>query len=474
MRQCRTRIVCTIGPASCSDDVLAGMVQAGMDVARLNCSHGTRDDLRAMFASVRRVAAERQRHVGIMMDLQGPKIRTGALACGTVELVPGAPLTITTDDVLGDATRVSTTYEHLPQDVKPGDRILLADGAMELRVAGVAGSEVQTEVVEGGVLGEHKGINLPGVELSAPSLTEKDREDLALAAELGADWVALSFVRSANDLKVMREAMAQCHCEARVVAKLEKPEAIADLERILELTDAVMVARGDLGVELPPELVPILQKRIVSAANRRAVPVITATQMLESMIDNPRPTRAEASDVANAVFDGTDAVMLSAETAMGKYPVPAVQMMDRIAYEAELVILDERAFIDRLTTAPDRELNALTHAACQVAAETRAAGIIALTRSGFTARLLAAYRPTAPIVAVTPSEATARRLSLIWGIHPLLVSEFQSMEQVLAAVDRAARDVADIPPGGTAVVVSGRSVLDDSTTHILRLHTIKA
>ncbi|HQK93374.1 MAG TPA: pyruvate kinase [Armatimonadota bacterium] len=468
----RTKIICTLGPACSDDATLRAMLRAGMDVARLNFSHGTHDEHRAMSARVRQLAEEMCRTLAIMMDLQGPKIRTGRLAAGPVELVPGATFTITTDDVPGDAQCVSTTYDRLPQDVNAGDRILLADGAMELRAVSKTETSVVCEVVYGGLLDEHKGINLPGVAVSAPPLTDKDRRDLALATELGADWIALSFVRSANDIRVIRAALTQLGCDARVVAKLEKPEGIGELDEILSLADAVMVARGDLGVELSPEQVPVLQKRIIAAANRQAIPVITATQMLESMIQNPRPTRAEASDVANAIFDGTDAIMLSGEASIGRYPVEAVTMMDRIAREAEKSLLAARPFID----APPRPGNdypdALARAACQVAVDLNASGIVAMTRSGYTARLVSAYRPSVPIIAVTPSLATCERAGLYWGVYPYLCAEFSAGDDMVAAVNEAAVTVAGVAPGSTVVVISGAQVLDSSTTHALRLQRI--
>src|SRR5437764_2883380 len=341
----RTKIVCTIGPATNSEEKLEQLMRAGMNVARLNFSHGTHDEHRQVIERVRAISARLDCGVAILQDLQGPKIRTGALQDGKpVSLVDSTQVTITTRDIVGNGQIISTTYENLPQDVKPGDRILLDDGLMELRVLSANETDVQCLVVHGGILKEHKGINLPGVAVSAGALTEQDRDDLRFGVLHDVDYVALSFVRRPEDVLEAQEFIRQVHAEQieqhtqgsiPVIAKLEKPEAVARLDEILEVVDGVMIARGDLGVEMAPEKVPLIQKRIIAMCNDRGLPVITATELLESMVTNPRPTRAEASDVANAILDGTDAVMLSAETAAGAYPIEAVQMLVRIALETE-------------------------------------------------------------------------------------------------------------------------------------------
>ena len=331
----RTKIVCTLGPATSTRERLSALIRGGMNVARFNFSHGTHAEHAALMSTLREVAKEQGEFIAIMQDLQGPKIRTGKLRDKQITLKTGDKFVITAADVLGDNQQVSTTYQDLPNDVKTGDRILLADGLIELRVEKVSGQEVTCLIVNGGSLGEHKGINLPGVKVSAPSLTEKDKEDLQFGIAQQVDYVALSFVRRAEDIEDLRAILNNAGSKAKIIAKLERPEAIDNLDTILNVSDCVMVARGDLGVELSPECVPVIQKHIISRANQLNVPVITATQMLESMIINPRPTRAEASDVANAILDGSDAVMLSGETSIGAYPVETVQMMSGIAVDVE-------------------------------------------------------------------------------------------------------------------------------------------
>ncbi len=362
----KTKIVATIGPASSSEERLEALIRAGMDVARLNFSHGTHEQHAAAFTAIRAVSARLGRAVAILQDLSGPKIRTGALAGGKpVLLVDGAEVTITTEPVVGTASLLATTYPHLADDLHPGDRVLLADGLMELTVLSSQAGLVRCRVVHGGLLGEHKGINLPGVRLSAPAVTEKDADDLAFGVSLGVDYLAVSFVRQAEDLRQVRHLLREHGADTPVIAKIEKPEAVKNLDAILGACEGVMVARGDLGVEVSPEKVPMLQKQIIEAANRHGDLVITATQMLESMVSNPRPTRAEASDVANAILDGTDAVMLSAETAVGQYPVEAVDMMSRIALEAEAS--------GRAAGPTDHSrrgyAHAIAHAACTIAGD---------------------------------------------------------------------------------------------------------
>ena len=422
----RTKIVCTIGPATNSEERLEQLMRAGMNVARLNFSHGTHDEHAAVIERIRKISARLDCSIAILQDLQGPKIRVGSLQGGQpVQLVDGAQVTITIRPVTGDAQTIPTTYTHLPQDVKPGDRILLDDGLMELRVLDTGATDVRCQVVHGGLLKEHKGINLPGVAVSAPALTEKDRDDLRFGIMHGVDYVALSFVRRPEDVLTAKQLIAQLQAEQSrkhthapvsipLIAKLEKPEAVAHLDDILEVVDGVMVARGDLGVEMPPEKVPLLQKRIIARCNDLGLPVITATQMLESMVTNPRPTRAEASDVANAILDGTDSVMLSAETATGAYPIEAVQMMVRIALETEAGDSTARQpQCQRLT-----QEHAVSHAARALSEEASVKAIVVLTRSGTSARLISKDRPRRPILAYTSSERIYRQLALWWGVWP--------------------------------------------------------
>ncbi|OGG46355.1 MAG: pyruvate kinase, partial [Candidatus Handelsmanbacteria bacterium RIFCSPLOWO2_12_FULL_64_10] len=409
-----------------------------MDVARLNFSHGTQGEHAKAVRLVREAARRAGRPVGILQDLQGPKMRVGPVAAGAVELRAGASFTLTTQAVPGDASCVSTTYKDLARDVKPEDRILLNDGLIELRVAQVEGEAVRCQVVCGGPLSSHKGINLPGVRVSAPALTEKDREDLRFGLAQGVDYVALSFVRRAEDVEEAKRVIREAGADAPVIAKLERPEAIDDLGRVLETADGVMVARGDLGVELSPERVPVLQKQIIEEANRAKSPVITATQMLESMTASPRPTRAEASDVANAIFDGTDAVMLSGETAVGRYPVEAAEMMARIVDEAERSLLSRPAFIRR--RAGERTLTfpeATAEAACLAAQDLGARAIVAFTQSGATARLISKYRPRCPVIGFTPPGRVVGRMTLYWGVLPRTLGRVVGTDEMIARVDEA-------------------------------------
>jgi len=461
----RTKIVATLGPATDSSREIRELMRAGVDVFRLNFSHGTQAEHAARITRIRRIAKALKANVCILQDLQGPKIRTGRLKQGMpVLLKPGAHITITTRSTVGDAERVSTCYRGLPRDVTPGDRILLDDGLLELRVLGKTQTDVCCEVVVGGALSEHKGINLPGVLVSAPAMTAKDRNDLACGLKLGVDAVALSFVRRAADVQVALRLIRRHGAATPVIAKIEQPEAVDDLDAILAVSDGVMVARGDLGVEMPPEQVPVLQKRIIREANRRGKPVIVATQMLESMVKNPRPTRAEASDVANAIFDGTDAVMLSAETSVGKYPVEAVAMMARIAIAAETVYRP-----DRSPAAPGEPLEipaAVADAAVRVAEAVRAAGIAVFTLSGATAQLVVQKRPACPIHAFCPSEAGCRRLALVWGVEAHLVPLAKGTDALVARAQRLLLRLNAVRHGETIVLVGGATPLPGATNAV--------
>jgi pyruvate kinase len=465
----KTKIVATIGPASASEERLEALMLAGMDVARLNFSHGTHEAHAAAFQSIRAISARLGRPVAILQDLSGPKIRTGALQGGQpVRLVDGAEITITTEPLVGTAALIATTYAHLADDLKPGDRVLLADGLMELTVLSSEGGLVRCRVVHGGLLGEHKGINLPGVLLSAPAVTEKDIDDLAFGVSLGVDYVAVSFVRQAEDLRQVRHLLRERGADTPVIAKIEKPEAVKNLDAILGACEGVMVARGDLGVEVSPEKVPMLQKQIIEAANRHGDLVITATQMLESMVSNPRPTRAEASDVANAILDGTDAVMLSAETAVGQYPVEAVGMMSRIALEAEAsgraagpVAHNRRSYAQ-----------AIAHAACSIAGDLDFKAICALTQSGATARLVSKERPTAPILAFTNQPRVHNRLALLWGVTPLPLDFAGSTDAVIRRVETEllARGLA--AAGDSVVVLGGSPLAAKGATNFLKAQKV--
>jgi pyruvate kinase len=468
----KTKIVGTIGPASSSEERIEALIASGLNVARLNFSHGTQEQHAAACALVRRVSQRLGVSVAVLQDLQGPKIRTGKLAGGQpVELHDGARFTITNRPQTGDASIVSTTYPALPTDVAPGDRILLADGLMELRVVETNATDVICTVVHGGWLGESKGINLPGVAVSAPSLTEKDLDDLAFGVSLGVDYIALSFVRSADDVRAAKVAIAARGAAIPVIAKLEKPEALDHLSEILTVSDGVMVARGDMGVEMPLEKVPLAQKMIIREANQRGVLVITATQMLESMISNPRPTRAEASDVANAILDGTDAVMLSGEMAVGQFPVEAVRVMDRIALEVEAGCGDiYQIGAGGRAHSPDAEV--ISEAARTIAEYSDIAAIVAFTSSGLTARLISKDRPCSDILALTPNEAVYHRLALLWGVTPLLCPVAHDIEQLLAEMQRIVLATGRLAHGDKVVVMGSMPLGLGNPTNFLKIHEL--
>jgi len=421
----KTKIICTLGPASQSVEQLVKLIQAGMDVARLNFSHGTHEDHLTSIKNVREASKLTGEHISILQDLCGPKIRTGKLQSKSIELKEGATFTFTIDEIVGDEHRVTTTYRELPDDVKAGDTILLDDGKMALRVVSKTEKDVECTVMNGGILKENKGMNLPGVKLSTSSLTEKDIEDLKFGIEQDVDYVALSFVRSAGDIQHLRSVIQQqTKLRIPIVAKIEMKEAIEVVDSIVTESDAVMVARGDLGVEMMPEDVPILQKMIVRKCNEVGVPVIIATQMLESMIENPRPTRAEASDVANAVLDGADAVMLSAETSVGKYPVETVQTMDRIICRAEVRRRDHLSIKQIPAEIQENVFDAIARAACVLARQVNATAIVPITHSGATAVRISKYRPESRIVAVTSDERILRSLNLVWSVRGIAIKDF--------------------------------------------------
>jgi len=479
----RTKIVATIGPASRSPEMLERLIQAGVNVFRLNFSHGTHEEHFEVIRAARDIAARLHRPVALLQDLSGPKIRTGKVKDGQVELVKGARLAITTDtSIEGTAELISTTYEPLPRDVKAGDPILLDDGNLELRVVGVSGGRVLCEVVDGGTLRSHKGMNLPGVALSTPALTEKDRRDLQFGVQHQVDYVAMSFVRRAEDVLEAKALIRSMGEAIPVIAKIEKPEAVDNLESILAAADGVMVARGDLGVELGTEDVPIVQKRIIAMANVAGKVVITATQMLESMIENPRPTRAEASDVANAILDGTDAVMLSGESAVGKFPVETVETMARIADYTEEhgmgSIRPRRADArrgDQPQAAPAGPgtpiTRSLTRVAASVAEELGCKLILAFTESGITARLVAGHRPRMPVVAVTHDDRVYRRLALWWGVVPLKSEFVENTDDLLAAGEERLKARGLVQKGDTILMLSGHSRAA-AATNMLRVHTV--
>ncbi len=467
----RAKIVCTLGPASNSEEKLEELMRHGMDVARLNFSHGTHEDHARLIQRLRKVAAGQNRTICILQDLQGPKLRTGKLASGApVALKQGECITLTGREVPGNASAVSTTFP-IAREVQRGAGILLSDGLIELRVKSVSGEDVECEIINGGLLGQHKGINLPGTALSLPAMTAKDCSDLEFGLKNGVDAVALSFVRSANDVLEAKRLIRLHGRSALVIAKLEKPQAIDNLEEIFDVADGVMVARGDLGVEVPAEQVPIIQKHVIRRALEWRKPVITATQMLESMIENPRPTRAEASDVANAVFDGTDAVMLSAETASGKYPREAVDMMARIIVEAE-AHMQENPLIRRRA---DRRALSISETICESVAhaayELDMSGIAVFTQTGTTARLVSKYRPQCKIFGLANEEHVCNQLNLFWGVHPTLWPHTLTAEQMLFGAESILESHGVIRPGQVIGVISGTTGLSGST-NVMRLHVV--
>ncbi len=466
-----TKIVATLGPASDTPEQIRRLIQAGADVFRLNASHGTLEEHRRRAAAVRQVASSVGVHAGVLLDLQGPKIRLGEFEGGLCRLETGARFTLTTEPVVGNAERASTSYPLLPREVRPGDRILLADGAVELRVLSTAPHSVYTEVVSGGLVGDRKGVNLPRVPLSLPSLTPKDLADLELARDPGVDIVALSFVRRPEDVRSLREELEQRGLDLPVVAKIEKPEAWDNLEAILAEAHGVMVARGDLGVEMELEKVPFIQKAIIERARARGRYVITATQMLESMVENPLPTRAEVSDVANAIYDGTDALMLSAETSVGKYPVEAVRMMARIAAETDFAV-STRGLQEPPHGPNPPYAEIVADAAHEAAHDAHVAAIVVFTATGFSARLIARYRPGVPIYAFTPSEAVARRLSPVYGVRPILAPDVPSTDDMLALMDRVLVERNLVRPGDGVVFVAGQPIGRAGSTNLLKLHRI--
>src|SRR5215831_12974434 len=465
-----SKIVCTIGPASRDPRVLRKLLEAGMDVARLNFSHGSHAEHLHCIQALRATAQKLKKTIAILADLQGPKIRTGVLAGGMpVQLRMGQAFTITTAKILGDSTRVNTTFLALPREVHRGDRILLSDGLIELRVEKVSGQEVITRVINGGALGEHKGINLPGVKLRVPALTDKDRQDLRFALAHGVDYIAVSFVRRPEDVLLAKSLIRRAKENTPVIAKLEKPEAIENLEGILRVSDGVMVARGDLGVEMNPERVPVVQKNIIARAREFRRPVITATQMLESMTQNPRPTRAEASDVANAIFDGSDAVMLSAETASGKYPIEAVSMMARIIQEAEASIQEfPRPAQQEQLKVP----GTIAELVCHASRELHMRLIAVFTHSGFTARLISRYRPLVPIVAFSPEQETRRRLGLIWGVYPRNIQDVRKIDGLAAVAEKRLLEERLVRRGDVIGIVAGTPMGIRGTTNFMKFHVI--
>jgi pyruvate kinase len=472
----RAKIVATLGPASSDPETIQRLLAAGVDVARLNFSHGRLEDHAEVLDRLRASSRRLVKAVAVLQDLQGPKIRTGRLKAGKVGVLleNGQETIITTEgDFPGDEKLVCTTYRHLAEDVRPGDRLLVDDGLLELRVLATDGVRARCEVVEGGVLKEHKGINLPGVALRAEAMSDKDRRDLAFGLAHGVDYVGLSFVRTPEDVALCRAEMERFGRVVPIIAKIEKPEAIESIDGIIAAADGIMVARGDLGVEIQPERVPTIQKAILRKANAAGKPVIVATQMLESMIEHPRPTRAEASDVANAVWDGADAVMLSGETASGRHPLLAVQMMDRIVREAESESLASPRPLPDLgaaTQAPFAEVTAL--AACRAAEGTGAVAVVCFTTTGTTPRLLARFRPRVPIIAYSPDQTARRRSTHYWGVVPRIMEPVRNTDAMVEMVSERLQSDGMAKPGDRVVLVFGSPVGVPGQTNSIRFHQI--
>ncbi len=468
----KAKIIATIGPASESRETLRNLIDSGMDVARLNFSHGNHDTYTRIIEDLRDLSDARGQPVAILQDLAGIKVRTGPLRNHEpVTLRDGQTITITSEPVQGNASRICTNYAGLAEDVNAGDRLLLSDGLIELRVIESREGDIECEVVVGGELAEHQGINIPGANLSAPPLTDKDIRDLDFGVEHEVDFMALSFVREAADVAALRRELEARDSEVPIIAKLEKSSSIENLENILKVAEGVMIARGDLGVEVEPERVPVMQKRVITSANRAGKLVITATQMLDSMIRNPRPTRAEASDVANAVIDGTDAVMLSGETAIGRYPLRAVTMMCRIVREAESlpVAAPFRSVAgEGLLSFPEAVCNSAYHAAKSVHARY----IVAFTQSGSTAQVISKFRPQAEILGITPHPAIMKRLSLFWGVRPMLMGLIENVDELILATEELLLKEGMVEAGDNLVILTGAPIVERGNTSLMKLHQV--
>ncbi|MCC6277402.1 MAG: pyruvate kinase [Oligoflexia bacterium] len=467
----RTKIVATIGPASQSPEMLHALVEAGVNVARLNFSHGSHQDHLKVIQTLREIAKAEQAPVALLQDLQGPKIRVGKMKDGGVTLKDGQSIVVTTDKILGDSQRISTDFLELPRDVSQGTQILLDDGNLEFLVEKVDGHEVHCKVVVGGLLKDNKGMNIPGARLTVDPLTEKDLKDLEFGISQGVEYIALSFVRQGRDIRQLRELIENKGSAAKIIAKIEKIEALDNLEEIVSLADGVMVARGDLAVEIGQSLLPGKQKKIIKLCNALGKPVITATQMLDSMVNNPRPTRAEVTDIANAVLDGTDAVMLSAETASGKYPVRCVETMAEIIKEVEKT--DVHYYNMNLRDEYLTVAEAIAESACLSAMKLNASSIVCLTTSGKTATLISQFRPKAKIVAVTHKMETLNRLELVWGIEGIPIEPYDDTDAVMLGLEKSLLNYGLCKPGDKVILTMGVPVLERGTTNSVRVYTIK-
>lgn len=469
----KTKIVCTIGPASESQENLKKLLEAGMNVARLNFSHGDFEEHGARIRNLRSASAETGKVAAILLDTKGPEIRTGKLKEEPIELVQDKHIILTTEEILGDADRISVTYSNLPRDVAVGSTILIDDGLIGLTVVDIRGTEIECRIVNGGTIKSKKGVNVPGVKISLPGITEKDANDIVFGIEQGVDFIAASFVRKASDVMEIRELLERHNAShIQIISKIENQEGVDNLDEILEVSDGLMVARGDLGVEIPAEDVPVVQKQMIKKCNIVGKPVITATMMLDSMQRNPRPTRAEASDVANAVFDGTDAVMLSGETAAGKYPVESVQTMARIAERAEAALEYKEIFLRQAQAQQVTVTEAISQAVANSALELGAKAILTATESGYTARMVSKYRPKSPIIAVTPSEQVIRRLSLVWGVIPVMGVQAKTTDELFNLAVESSIKTGIVSLGDIVVITAGVPVGRSGTTNLIKVHHV--
>ncbi|MBC8080523.1 MAG: pyruvate kinase [Gorillibacterium sp.] len=469
----KTKIVCTIGPASESEAMLEKLIEAGMNVIRLNFSHGDFEEHGNRIINVRKVCKKLNKTIAILLDTKGPEIRTGKLKEEPIELVTDETIILTTEEILGDKNRISVTYDKLPQDVQVGSTILIDDGLIGLTVTDVQGTEIHCHIANGGTIKSKKGVNVPGVKMSLPGITEKDTNDIIFGIEQGIDFIAASFVRKASDVLEIRELLEKHNAtHIQIISKIENQEGVDNLDEIIEVSDAIMVARGDLGVEIPAEEVPLVQKTIIRKCNLVGKPVITATQMLDSMQRNPRPTRAEANDVANAIFDGTDAVMLSGESAAGKYPVEAVKTMARIAERTEEALENKEIYLKQVKAQQTSVTEAISQAVANSALELNAKAIVTMTESGYTARMISKYRPSAPIIAVTSSEAMMRRLVLVWGVTPVKGEIGKTTDDMIEMALDASHKQGLLNLGDLVIVTAGIPVGRSGATNLIKVHHV--
>ncbi|SMB82978.1 pyruvate kinase [Desulfonispora thiosulfatigenes DSM 11270] len=468
----KTKIVCTIGPASQSVETLVELINNGMNVARLNFSHGNYEEHAERIGAIAKAVEITKKPIGIMLDTKGPEIRIGLIKDGKANLIAGNEITLTTDEIEGDESRIFVNYAGLPQDVKPGNQILLDDGIISLEVLNVEKSEIKCKILNSGEISNRKGVNVPDVRINLPSITEKDIADIKFGIKYGVDFISASFIRNAQDVLAIKKILEEENADIDIISKIENRQGVDNIDEILEVSEGIMVARGDLGVEIPTEEVPIIQKILIKKCNKLGKPVITATQMLDSMMRNPRPTRAEASDVANAIFDGTDAIMLSGETAAGKYPVISLQTMTRIAEKTESAInYDDHHRFKEIKTRKTTT-DAISHATCSTARDLRAAAIITVTKTGFTARMISKYRPKATIVANTPCMRALTKLSIVWGVNPIYTDEANGTDKMIEQAIDTTLEAGFINNGDLVVVTAGVPVGLAGTTNILKVEVV--